>query len=79
MVAKSHCPVYLLVLYQGYTKGGKRIACTQPRRVAAMSVAARVAQELGVKLGAEVRKMLIYIRHPAILVCVNYISCFCIF
>ena len=28
----------------GYTKGGKKIGCTQPRRVAAMSVAARVAE-----------------------------------
>jgi len=37
----------------GYTKIGK-IGCTQPRRVAAMSVAARVAQEMGVKLGHEV-------------------------
>ncbi|CAI9101453.1 OLC1v1038783C1 [Oldenlandia corymbosa var. corymbosa] len=37
----------------GYTKRGK-IGCTQPRRVAAMSVAARVAREMGVKLGHEV-------------------------
>ncbi|CAM6098163.1 unnamed protein product [Calypogeia fissa] len=37
----------------GYTKMGK-IGCTQPRRVAAMSVAARVAEEMGVKLGHEV-------------------------
>lgn len=37
----------------GYTKRGK-IGCTQPRRVAAMSVAARVSDELGVKLGHEV-------------------------
>ncbi|KAK4362282.1 hypothetical protein RND71_017523 [Anisodus tanguticus] len=37
----------------GYTKRGK-IGCTQPRRVAAMSVAARVSQEMGVKLGHEV-------------------------
>lgn len=37
----------------GYTKVGK-IGCTQPRRVAAMSVAARVSQEMGVKLGHEV-------------------------
>ncbi|WMV21736.1 hypothetical protein MTR67_015121 [Solanum verrucosum] len=36
----------------GYTKRGK-IGCTQPRRVAAMSVAARVSQEMGVKLGHE--------------------------
>ncbi|KAM3580476.1 hypothetical protein VKS41_007139 [Umbelopsis sp. WA50703] len=42
-------------LYEaGYTKGGKKIGCTQPRRVAAMSVAARVAEEMGVKLGYEV-------------------------
>eukprot|EP00798_Chlamydomonas_sp_ICE-L_P001143 gene1143-3707_t len=37
----------------GYSKAGK-IGCTQPRRVAAMSVAARVAVEMGVKLGNEV-------------------------
>ncbi|KAE9610513.1 hypothetical protein Lal_00029642 [Lupinus albus] len=37
----------------GYTKRGL-IACTQPRRVATMSVAARVSQEMGVKLGHEV-------------------------
>ena len=38
----------------GYTKGGLKVGCTQPRRVAAMSVAARVAEEMGVKLGNEV-------------------------
>ncbi len=38
---------------EGYTKVGK-VACTQPRRVAAMSVAKRVADEMGVKLGQEV-------------------------
>lgn len=37
----------------GYSKAGK-IGCTQPRRVAAMSVAARVAQEVGCKVGHEV-------------------------
>ncbi|KAK0575323.1 hypothetical protein LWI29_037233 [Acer saccharum] len=37
----------------GYTKQGK-VGCTEPRRVAAMSVAARVSQEMGVKLGREV-------------------------
>ena len=31
-----------------------QVGCTQPRRVAAMSVAARVSQEMGVKLGHEV-------------------------
>lgn len=38
----------------GYTKDGSKIGCTQPRRVAAMSVAARVADEMGVKVGNEV-------------------------
>ncbi|KAL6874252.1 P-loop containing nucleoside triphosphate hydrolase protein [Trichoderma longibrachiatum] len=38
----------------GYTKNGMKVGCTQPRRVAAMSVAARVADEVGVKLGHEV-------------------------
>lgn len=42
----------------GYCKGadGERqmVACTQPRRVAAMSVAKRVAEEVGVRLGNEV-------------------------
>lgn len=37
----------------GYTQLG-RIGCTQPRRVAAMSVAARVSYEMGTKLGNEV-------------------------
>ncbi|XP_042486081.1 probable pre-mRNA-splicing factor ATP-dependent RNA helicase DEAH5 [Macadamia integrifolia] len=37
----------------GYTTNGK-IGCTQPRRVAAMSVAKRVAEEFGCRLGEEV-------------------------
>lgn len=44
----------------GYTKD-KKIGCTQPRRVAAMSVAARVAEEMGVKLGYEVIEYNFYI------------------
>ncbi|XP_067933962.1 pre-mRNA-splicing factor ATP-dependent RNA helicase DHX16-like [Watersipora subatra] len=40
--------------HAGYCKDDKKVGCTQPRRVAAMSVAARVAEELGYKLGAEV-------------------------
>lgn len=47
----TQIPQYLLEV--GYGKLG-RIGCTQPRRVAAMSVAARVANEMGVKLGHEV-------------------------
>ena len=38
----------------GYTKDGMKVGCTQPRRVAAMSVAARVAEEMGKKVGNEV-------------------------
>uniref|UniRef100_A0A8C2HKE4 RNA helicase n=1 Tax=Cyprinus carpio TaxID=7962 RepID=A0A8C2HKE4_CYPCA len=47
----TQIPQYLLE--DGYTEGGMKIGCTQPRRVAAMSVAARVAQEMSVKLGNE--------------------------
>ncbi len=47
----TQIPQYLHEI--GYTKTGK-IGCTQPRRVAAMSVAARVSQEVGCKIGHEV-------------------------
>ncbi len=42
------------VAEMGFTANGKRIACTQPRRVAAMSVSRRVSEEMDVELGAEV-------------------------
>jgi HrpA-like RNA helicase len=38
----------------GLCKSGKKVGCTQPRRVAAMSVAKRVSEEMGVRLGQEV-------------------------
>lgn len=38
----------------GYTSYGM-VGCTQPRRVAAMSVAKRVSEEIGTSLGEEVR------------------------
>ena len=42
-------------LYEaGFCDGGMKVGCTQPRRVAAMSVAARVADEMNWKLGNEV-------------------------
>ena len=42
-------------LYEaGWAADGNVIACTQPRRVAATSVATRVAQEVGTLLGDEV-------------------------
>lgn len=48
----SEIPQYLHEV--GWTEQGMRVGCTQPRRVAATSVAARVAQEMGVELGKEV-------------------------
>lgn len=43
------------VLYDDLPQSERKlVACTQPRRVAAMSVAQRVAQELDVRLGEEV-------------------------
>ncbi|EGD75232.1 ATP-dependent helicase [Salpingoeca rosetta] len=48
----TQLPQYLVEA--GYCKGGKKIGCTQPRRVAAMSVAARVSEEMGTKLGLDV-------------------------
>ncbi len=45
-------PQYLMEM--GLCKNGKKVGCTQPRRVAAMSVAKRVSEEMGVRLGQEV-------------------------
>ena len=47
----TQIPQYLLE--EGFTRRG-RVACTQPRRVAAMSVAKRVSDETGTRLGQEV-------------------------
>lgn len=43
-----------IALELGRGTDGRRIGCTQPRRIAATSVAARVAEELQVPLGREV-------------------------
>ena len=48
----TQIPQYLVEA--GFTKDGKKIGCTQPRRVAAMSVAARVSEEMNTKIGHEV-------------------------
>ena len=48
------CVVYCQYLHEdGYTSYGM-LGCTQPRRVAAMSVAKRVAEEMGCELGEDV-------------------------
>ena len=39
----------------GWTAGGRVVGCTQPRQVAAATVAARVADEMGVLIGEQVR------------------------
>ncbi len=42
-------------LYEaGFANKGRMIACTQPRRVAAITVAKRVSEEMGCKLGSTV-------------------------
>jgi ATP-dependent RNA helicase DDX35 len=53
----AELPQYLME--SGWAQDGRVIACTQPRRVAATSVAARVAQEVGSVLGDEVYQTMI--------------------
>ncbi len=53
VLSPHRIPQFLLYDEQPQQKG-KMVACTQPRRVAAMSVARRVAEELDVALGDEV-------------------------
>ena len=48
----TQVPQYLVE--SGWTANGRLVACTQPRRVAAQTIAARVAEEMGVTLGEEV-------------------------
>jgi pre-mRNA-splicing factor ATP-dependent RNA helicase DHX15/PRP43 len=43
-----------LMLEAGVARQRRMVACTQPRRVAAMSVSKRVSEELDVELGEEV-------------------------
>ncbi|CAG9531553.1 unnamed protein product [Cercopithifilaria johnstoni] len=52
----TQIPQWCLEYCKARTTPGHRrlVACTQPRRVAAMSVATRVAEEMDVQLGAEV-------------------------
>ncbi|EFO25869.1 pre-mRNA-splicing factor ATP-dependent RNA helicase [Loa loa] len=52
----TQIPQWCLEYCKARTPPGHRrlVACTQPRRVAAMSVATRVAEEMDVQLGAEV-------------------------
>ena len=49
----TQVPQFLSYEFESH-RTGRMIACTQPRRVAAMSVAQRVADEMDVKLGEQV-------------------------
>lgn len=55
------------------------IGCTQPRRVAAMSVAARVAEEMGVKLGNEVGYSIRFEDCTSGCIEINLVSCYIIY
>ena len=48
----TQVPQYLFEA--GWAAGERLVGCTQPRRVAVQTVSARVAEEMGVTLGAEV-------------------------
>lgn len=56
IVTSPEIPQYLHE--SGWSSGGRVIACTQPRRVAVTSVAARTAQEMGSVVGEEVGPLL---------------------
>jgi HrpA-like RNA helicase len=49
----TQIPQFLLPMLSQYGL----IACTQPRRVAAMSIAKRVSDEMDVEMGQEVRSL----------------------
>ena len=52
--ADAHAELPQYLYEAGWAADGRVIACTQPRRVAATSVAGRVANEVGSVLGDEV-------------------------
>ncbi|KAI8011178.1 putative pre-mRNA-splicing factor ATP-dependent RNA helicase DEAH4 [Camellia lanceoleosa] len=57
---------------KGYTRSGI-IAVTQPRRVAAVSISRRVAQELGVRLGEEVGYAIRFEDRTSEKTCIKYL------
>ena len=57
----------------GFAKRGK-IGCTQPRRVAAMSVAKRVCEEMNVKLGDEVGYSIRFEDHTSSKTVIKYMT-----
>lgn len=53
LIITKSCCYCVFIEFKGYSKRGM-IGCTQPRRVAAMSVAKRVSDEMGTQLGQDV-------------------------
>lgn len=54
LLIDSQIPQWCVDMVRGLPGPKRAVACTQPRRVAAMSVAQRVADEMDVMLGQEV-------------------------
>jgi pre-mRNA-splicing factor ATP-dependent RNA helicase DHX15/PRP43 len=58
LLQHPHLQIPQFLVHAGFSVGTdgrqRMVSCTQPRRVAAMSIAARVAEEMDVKLGEEV-------------------------
>ena len=54
MCVCAQIPQWCVDMVRGVAGPKRGVACTQPRRVAAMSVAQRVADEMDVMLGQEV-------------------------
>ena len=48
----TQLPQYLVE--NGWATGGRKVLCTQPRRIAALSLATRVAAEMGTRVGEKV-------------------------
>lgn len=70
----SELPQYLYE--SGWAADGNIIACTQPRRVSATSVANRVATEVGTILGEEVRAAATAVLEPTLVVLCRLVTRF---
>lgn len=53
-IALVHTQIPQYLHEAGWTAGNRAVVCTQPRRVAAYTVATRVAEEMGSRLGETV-------------------------
>jgi ATP-dependent RNA helicase DHX8/PRP22 len=62
------------LIEDGMCEKGKKVACTQPRRVAAISVAKRVSEEMGVRLGQEVGYQIRFEDHTSARTMIKYMT-----